>query len=158
MVYSVRDSRGGDVDKLAAIIGRVLAEAPTYAQLTFDHDKTARCIVNGIMRREGWFLRVIADENDEPVGGLCGVNFVTEFGPDKVAYDITMMIDKPHRGRCVRQFIQCCEEFRDWAIKDGAKIVKLGISSGMQIDKLSSVLERLEFVRIGATHAYIVGE
>lgn len=135
-----------------------MAEMPTYARLTFDHEKTANCIANGILKHDGWFLRVIADENDEPVGGLCGVNFTSDFGPDKIAHDVTMMIDVPHRGRCTRQFIQCCEDFKAWAIADGAKIVKLGVSSGIKIDSIASFLERLEFTRIGSMHAYIVGE
>lgn len=156
--YVVRDAHGYEVDKLTAIVGRVLAEAPTYTRLTFDHEKTANFIAGAILKQDGWFIRVIATaDTDEPVGGLCGVNEVTAFGPDKVAYDLTMMIDKEHRGRCTWAFIQCCEDFRTWAIANGAKIVKLGVSSGIKIDSISNVLERLGFVRIGAMHAHIVG-
>lgn len=156
--YTVRDARGGDVDKLAAIIGRVLAEAPTYERMTFDHEKTANVIAGCILKQDGWFIRVIADENDEPVGGIAGFIETSLFGPDKVAQDITMMIDKPYRGRCVREFIRCCCDYRAWAISNGAKIVKLGVSSGMKIDSISAALERLSFIRIGAMHANIVGE
>lgn len=156
--YIVRDAHGYEVDKLTAIVGRVLAEAPTYTRLAFDHEKTANYIAGAILKQAGWFIRVIAEaDSDEPVGGLVGVNETTVYGPDKVAFDLTMMIDKEHRGKCARQFIQCCEDFREWAIADGAKIVKLGVSSGIKIDSLSNVLERLGFVRIGSMHAHIVG-
>lgn len=155
--YTVRDAHGYEVDKLAAIAGRVLAESPTYTRMEFDHEKTANYIAGAILKQEGWFIRVIADENDEPVGGLIGACEPVLFGPDKIAYDITMMIDREHRGKCIRQFIQCCEDFREWAIANGAKIVKLGVSSGIKIDSISNVLERLNFARIGGMHAYIVG-
>jgi len=155
--YTVRDAYGHEVDKLAAIVGRILAEAPTYSRLAFDHEKTANTIAGAILKQPHWFLRVIADSDDEPVGGICGVNPISDFGSDRIAHDITMMIEKAHRGHCTRQFIQCCEEFRDWAIADGAKIVKLGVSSGIKIDSISAFLERLGFARIGGMHAHIVG-
>lgn len=156
--YIVRDALGYEVDKLAAIAGRVLAEAPTYTRLTFDHEKTANYLAGAIAKKEGWYIRVIAKaDDDEPVGGIIGVCEETLFGHDKIAYDVTMMIDAAHRGRCTRAFIQCCEDFREWAIKNNAKIVKLGVSSGIKIDSISNVLERLGFIRIGAMHAHIVG-
>lgn len=157
MKYAVRDAHGYEVDKLAAIAGRVMDEMPTYTRLAFDHEKTANYIAGAILKQKGWFLRVIVDETNEPVGGLIGVCEETLFGPDKVAYDVTMMIDKEHRGKCVRAFIQCCEDFRDWGVNEGAKIVKLGVSSGIKIDSVSNVLERLGYIRIGAMHAHIVG-
>ncbi len=156
--YSVRDARGGDVDKITAVVGRVLAEAPTYARLTFDHEKTANLIAGCILKQDGWFIRIIVDAFDEPVGGICGVIEQSMFGPDKTATDVTMMIDKEHRGLCVREFTQCCLDYKDWALANGAKIVKLGVSSGIRIDAISVFLERLDFVRIGGMHAYIVGD
>lgn len=156
-MYYVRDAHNYEVDKLAAIAGRVLAEAPTYTRLAFDHEKTANALAGAILKQDGWFLRVIADENDEPVGGIFGVCEEALTSRDKVAYDITMMIDKPHRGKCIRAFIQCCEDFRAWGIANGAKIVKLGVSSGIKIDSISNLLERLGFVRIGSMHAHIEG-
>lgn len=156
--YIARNPHGYEVDKLSAIAGRVLAESPTYTRLAFDHSKTANYIAGAILKQQGWFIRVIAQgDSDEPVGGLIGVCEETLFGSDKIAYDITMMIDKEHRGKCIRAFVQCCEDFRAWAIADGAKIVKLGVSSGIKIDAISNVLERLGFVRIGGMHAHIVG-
>lgn len=154
--YIVRDAHGYEVDKLAAIAGRVLSEAPTYTRLAFDHDKTANYIAGAILKQDGWFIRVIAEaDSDEPVGGLIGVMEETLFGPDKVAYDVTMMIDREHRGKCIREFIQCCEDFRTWGLNNGAKIVKLGVSSGIKIDSVSNLLERLGFIRIGGMHAHI---
>lgn len=156
--YIVRDARGDDVDKLTAIVGRVLAEAPTYTRLAFDHEKTANVLAGAILKQKGWFIRVITlADTDEPVGGLGGICEDSLFGPDRIAIDITMMIDKEHRGRCIREFIQCCEDFRDWAIAEGASVVKIGVSSGIKIDSVSNVLERLGFARIGGMHAHIVG-
>ncbi len=156
--FIVRDPHRYEVDKLAAIAGRGLAEAPTYERLAFNHDKTANYMAGAILKQAGWFLRVIAvKETDEPVGGIIGILEETLFGPDKIAVDVAMLIDKPYRGKCIREFIQCCDDFRDWGIANGAKVVKLGVSSGIKIDSISNFLERIGYARIGSMHAYIVG-
>ena len=157
-MYKTRDAHGYEVDKLAAIAGRVLAEAPTYTRMDFDHEKTANYIAGAILKQDGWFLRVIArEEDDEPVGGVIGVCEMALFGNDKVAYDVTMMIDKEHRGKCTKEFVECCDLFLEWGLLQGAKIIKLGVSSGIKIDSAEKMLERIGFARIGSMHAFIVG-
>jgi len=96
-------------------------------------------------------------DTDEPVGGITAVCEETAFGPDKIAYDLIMIVEKEHRGRCTRAFIQCIEDYRTWALNEGAKIIKLGVSSGIKIDSVSNILERLGFVRIGSMHAHLTG-
>lgn len=158
MKFIVRDAHDYEIDKLAAIVGRVWNESPTYTRLTFDHEKTVNYLAGAILKQEGWFLRVIAlADTDEPVGGLAGVCEPLLCSSDKIAYDISMMIDKPYRGKCFREFVQCCEDFRAWGLANGAKIVKVGVSSGIKIDSVSDLLERIGFVRIGAMHAHIEG-
>lgn len=155
--YVVRDAHGYEVDKLAAIAGRTLAELPVYLRLAFDHKKTANALAGAIAKQDGWYLRIIADENDEPVGGIFGGCMESICGPDKIAFDITIMIDKPHRGKCIREFVQCCEDFQEWGIAQGAKVIQIGASSGMKVDSISNMLERIGFVRVGAIHAHVIG-
>lgn len=158
-MYHVRDARGEELDKLARISERVLKEAPTYTGMRFDLDKTANMIAGAILKQKGWFLRVIARDGDnEPVGGLICVCVDSTFGPDKIAYDITIMLDQEHRGKCLKQLIQIIEEYKAWAIAEGAKVVKMGVSSGLSVDGASMFFERLGFARIGAMHGFVVGE
>lgn len=156
--YRVRDARASEADRIVDIVEAILQESPTYACMAFDRKKAKNTLANGILKHEGWFLRVIVDSKDIVVGGICGLCIPSDFGPDKTAFDITMMIEKSHRGRCTRQFVQCCEEFKAWALTEGAKVIKLGVSSGIKIDSVSNLLERLGYVRIGAMHAYMVGD
>ena len=157
-MYTVRDAKDIEVFKLVEISEAVLKESPTYTHLAFDKEKSANYIYSAIMKHDGWFLRVIADENNEIVGGLLGCMETTVFGPDKIAYDVTVMMEIEHRGRCVRQLVQVVQEFKQWGIDNGAKLIKLGVSSGINIEKASMFFEHMGFERIGALHGYKVGE
>lgn len=158
MKYSVRDAVDTEVFDLADICEKVLLESPTYRHMAFDRMKCANQIYSCIMKHEGWFLKIIVDETNRPVGGIgcwCGVS---DFGPDKIAHDITIMLDEEHRGRCLKQIIEIVEEYKKWATAQGAKLIKMGVSSGMNMDKASTFFETLGFARIGAMHGLIIGE
>jgi hypothetical protein len=157
-VYTVRDAKDSEVFELVDISKLVLAESPTYANMTFDAEKSANYIYGAIAKHDGWFLRVIADENNRIVGGLLGCMETTVFGPDKIAYDVTIMMETAHRGRCVKQLIQVIQEFKQWGIDNGAKLIKLGVSSGINIEKASMFFEHMGFGCIGAIHSFKVGE
>lgn len=135
---------------------RVLQES-VYSHLDFDDDKCGNWLVGAILEQPGWFMRVIADEDDTPIGGIVCLNETTLFGKDKVAYDVTIMIAAEHRGKCLRPLLQIIRDYRDWAIADGAKLIKLGVSSGINIDKASVFMERMGFPRIGAMHGMRIG-
>lgn len=154
--YSIRDAKNHEVFRLVEIVESVLQES-VYKHLTFDKEKAAHLVMDGILKRDGTFLRVIVDANDKIVGGMMCVCEASCFGPDKMAYDITIMMDEESRGRCVRQLVKLVDEYKEWAIKQGAKIIKMGVSSGINIDKASAFFERLGFERVGAMHSMRVG-
>lgn len=157
--YIVRDAVVDETFALVEIARKVLQETEVYRGMEFDTMKTANYIYGAIMKQPGWFMRIIAEEKSNvPVGGI--ICWVEEWicGPSKIAYDITIMLDEEHRGRCIRQITQIIEEYKTWAISKGAKCIKFGVSSGMNMDKASAFIEGLGFKRIGAMHGFILGE
>lgn len=150
MPYVVRDAHFEEVDDCAKIVGEVWSET-IYATCAFDLDKCANMMMGGILKQDGWFLRVIADEvSGKPVGGLLGFCGLLHCSSDKVAYDVAMMVQMQHRGRCIRQFLQIVDEYKTWARADGAKIVKIGVSSGIKVDAFVDLFERAGWKRTGA--------
>lgn len=156
-MYSVRDALDKEVFTLTDISERILKESPTYAHFTFSKEKTANYLYSAIMKHDGWFLRVIVDESDQIVGGLICYCEPLVFTDEKIAYDITIMVEKEHRGRCLPQLVQVIDEYKEWAVMQGAKLVKLGVSSGISIDSAAKFFERLGFERIGSMHGFKVG-
>ncbi len=156
MGYTVRRAQGYDIDKVTEKCRVVLSES-VYSHLDFDHEKCANWLCGVILEQPGWFMRVIVDEDDEVVGGIVCRNETTLFGKDSVAYDVTIMVAAEHRGKCLRPLLQIIREYRDWAERDGAKLIKMGVSSGINIDKASVFMERMGFPRIGAMHGMRIG-
>lgn len=149
-MYVVRDAHVEEVDEIAAIVGEVWNET-IYAPLSFDHNMCANMMMGAILKQSGWFLRIIADrQSGKAVGGLLAWCGLLHCSHDKVAHDVAMMIQLQHRGRCVRQFLQLVEEYKMWALADGAKIVKIGVSSGLKIDAFVELFERVGWKRTGA--------
>lgn len=155
-MYHVREARGTDIVELTDKSRQVLAES-IYSSLLFDPAKTANYIMGAILKQPGWFIRVIVDDADLVVGGLICCCSESIFGPDKIAQDITIMVLQEHRGRCTRQLLRIVREYKEWAIADGAKLIKMGVSSGMNMDKTSALFEHMGFKRIGAMHGIVVG-
>ncbi len=155
--YSVRDAHNYEVFELVEICREVLQESVTYRHMDFNKEKSANYMMDGILKRPNTFMRVIVDSDDKPVGGMMCVSEVAMFSNDKVAYDVTIMIDKAHRGRCIRQLIKIIEEYKQWATDEGCKIIKMGVSSGLNIDKAAQFFEHLGFERIGSMHGLRVG-
>lgn len=156
MGYTARKAHGYEIDKITERCRLVLQES-VYSHLNFDHEKCANWLCGAVLEQPGWFMRVIADEQDEVIGGMVCINETSLFGSDKVAYDVTIMVAAEHRGKCLRPLLQIMREYKEWAIADGAKLVKIGVSSGINIDKASKFFERLGFARIGAMHGIRIG-
>jgi GNAT superfamily N-acetyltransferase len=158
-MYIVRDALEIEVFQLTDISERVLKESPTYTHMSYDKEKSANYIYGAIAKQPGWFLRVIAEKSSgRLIGGILCFCETVVYGPDKQAYDVTIMIDEEHRGKCTKQIVQIIEEYKEWALKEGAKVIKMGVSSGLNIEKASLFFEKLGYKQIGAMHAYVVGE
>lgn len=156
-MYYLRDAHDYEVDILTKKAGEVWSEM-VYGHMKFDHEKTANALCGAILKQPGWFLRVIAHRHsEEVVGALLGICEEALCSKDKMATDVTIMVDATHRGHCTRQVIELLQEFRDWGIREDAKIIKIGVSSGINMDKFSLFMEKLGFARVGAIHAMVVG-
>lgn len=154
--YYVRDAEEMEVFGLVEASHEVLRES-VYGHMDLNKEKTANFLMDGILKRPNTFFRCISDKNGELVGGMMCVCDTSLFGADKIAYDVTIMVKKEHRGKCLPQLIQIIREYKDWATAEGAKMIKIGVSSGINIDKASSFFERLGFDRVGSMHSARVG-
>lgn len=157
--YETRDARNVEVFKLAEIVKKVLEESTTYRHMMFDAKKTQNYIMGAILKQKGYFLKIIVHkESQEPVGGLLCECWEAYSSQDKIAFDVTVMIEKEHRGKCIKELVQIIEDYKAWALGEGAKVIKFGVSSGLNIDRASRFFEKMGFPKIGAMHALVVGE
>lgn len=157
-MYIVRDAKKHyqELVQIADVVERVLKEAPTYTNMSFNRKRTMSFTVDAMTRPE-LFIKVIAREEDDVVVGgiICRIEQLVT-SDDKQAYDVTIMLDAEHRGRCLKQVVELINAYKTWALKQGAKIIKLGVSSGINIDGAATFFERQGFAQIGSMHAYVM--
>lgn len=124
----IRDATPDDLDLLMDIAQAMHQESPRFSKLAFSEAKVLQLYV-GLMELPNGLLAV-AEKDGVVVGGVAGI--VTEhwFSTDLTANEFAVFILPEHRGgmtaaRLVQHYVQ-------WAKAQGAKLIQLGISTGVQ--------------------------
>ncbi len=125
---TIRPATHDDLDLLMDIAVAMHRESPRFSRLGFSPEKVLNLYVTLIDQPQG--LLLVAERDGLVVGGVAA--FVSEhwFSDDLVANEFAVFLLPEHRGgmtaaRLVRGYIE-------WAQAQGAKIIQLGISTGVQ--------------------------
>lgn len=148
--YIVREARDIDIEKITDLGERVHSET-IYAHIAYDRDKVANLVACGILKQPNWWLRVISLDRDI-VGGMLCIAEPALCSRDVITRDVTIMVDKAHRARCLKQLVEMVELYKAWSIQQGAKIIFLGASSGVNVDGASKLFTALGFDYTGVLH------
>lgn len=150
MGYIVRKPLDIDIEKLTDLGERVHGET-IYSHLAYDRDKVANLIAGAILEQPNWWMRVIALDR-AIVGGMICVAEQALCSSDVITRDVTIMVDKQHRARCLKQLVEMVELYKAWSVEQGAKIIFLGASSGVNVDGASKLFTALGFDYTGVLH------
>lgn len=150
--YSVRAARMDELLHLVQLGHRMQQESPTFRNMDYDYMKVAEMGAAAIHDSDRLFLRVIVNSDDVAVGMLLCELQDSYFGKDKVAMDRLLVLEPLHRGHCMRQIQQVIGEYKDWARSNGAKLVMLATTTGIESDKTKMLFEYLDFAQIGTVH------
>lgn len=157
MPYGVRDAKRSDVIDIVEM-GERLHEESVFRCMSFDKERVARLVllaVNG--RDDNLFIKCVEDiETHRVVGGLFAWTQVSWFGPDRVANDVTLMVDAPHRDKCFSQLVKIVSMYKEWAISRKAKLIHLSTSTQIDAERTGKIYEALGFPKSGSIHTVIV--
>ena len=145
MAARVRQAVAEDIGSLVAL-GRVMhQESPLFKMMDWSNDK---CAVLGktLIEQGGIFLA--EDENLNVVGMFIGMINEYFFGHDLVANDFALYVDKEHRGGTIG--LRLVKKFEKWAFDNGAKVILLGIGTGIEAERTARLYDRLGY----KTHGY----
>lgn len=139
----IRNATHADIPRMVEL-GALMHAESRFAVLAYDRAKVAGLFAH--LLDDGQFIQVI-EADGELVGGFAG--FVTEHwaSQDLVSYDCGLFIMPEHRGgRAAARLIQ---RFREWAVGRGAKMVTLGVNTGVHPERTARLMELVGFERIG---------
>lgn len=146
----IRKATHDDITRMVEL-GAMMHKESRFNVLGYDEEKVATLFTHLLNTEQ--FIEV--DERDgELIGGFAG--FVCEHwaSKDLVSYDCGLFIMPEHRGGGVAA--KLIKHFREWAIGRGAKMVTLGVNTGVEADRTARLMELLNFERIGFLYEGVV--
>ncbi|BAO29380.1 GNAT family N-acetyltransferase [Sulfuritalea hydrogenivorans] len=136
---TIRAASHIDVARIAEIGAVLHAESPRFSRLNLSTPKLMQLFLMLIESPDG--LLLVADRAGAVVGGMAGVVTPHWFSDDLVSNDYGVFLLPDQRGgmtaaRLVRGYIE-------WAKAKGAKMIQLGISTGVQTEETVSLYRAL---------------
>ena len=137
-----------DTDAVMALCEQLHQES-VYRSLPFDRRKVADYISRVTLDPANRCL-FVARIAGHARGMLAGYLDEYVFCDGRVAYDTVFYVEKRQRGSLMAKLL--ITAFRDWAADRGAREVCLGVSSGINNDRVGRFYESLGFTCVGALY------
>lgn len=144
----VRPATIEDVPRLVELGAQMHAESPRFSRLSFDADKLGAFLGSAVNAPH--MLVLVAERGDEVVGGFVGLVMEHWFSRDLMAVDLALFIDQRKRGGIVAS--RMVRDYLDWADQKGAKLVQIGITTGVQQLQTERLYEALGLARCGSIY------
>ena len=139
MALEIRPAQPEDMGRLLVLAALMVSESPRYSKHTFAIHK-ARNLIEILTDRGGLFVAV---KDGEIIGYFAGMVAEHFLSHDKVASDIGIFVMPEHRGSSA--FLRLVRAFEEWAIREGASELTLGVSTQIQVDQTVRMFERLGY-------------
>jgi len=87
------------------------------------------------------------NEDNEIIGMFLGVIVPHFFGNDLMANDLCMFVKKAHRGSTAAP--RMIKAFEKWAFANGAKVLRFGVSTGVEAERTLKLYQKLGYTQTG---------
>lgn len=142
-----RLTTGTHIDNMVNL-GGIMHRESDYRDLDFSRDKLV-ALGQRIMASENMFAEGVY-RNDVFVGMMIGQISEYWFGRDLIAKDTVWYVHPDHRGSPAG--LRLLQHFSEWAIEKGAREICIGLSSGINPERVGKFLERLKFESVGGLY------
>lgn len=140
----IRPANPLDLPALLDLGERMHAESPRFSRLTFSRARLHNTL-RGLLDSPAGFLWVA--EQGVVIGGMAGIIGPHWASDDLVATDLALFIDEKQRGGM--STARLVTEYKRWAHQRGARIVQVGVTTGVQTEQTARLYERLGLARCG---------
>lgn len=142
--------RPATLDDLPALLamGEAMHAESRYRVLAFDRGVLANTL-SALLASDIGFLWVA--EQDRVVGVLAAVCMQHWCSTERVAADLALYVEPPHRGGLA--VVRLVKQYKRWAAEHGAKLTDLGVSTGVDPERTASLFDRIGFPRFGTIHS-----
>lgn len=142
----IREATPTDIAALVALGRAMHDESPRWRRLEYDADKVTNTL--RVLVVEPWgFVWVAEDADGQVVGGMVAAATAHWSSSDLVACDLALFVAPAARGGLAP--LRLLRAYRAWAHNVGAKLVQVGVTTGVHTDETVALMERCGFRRCG---------
>lgn len=141
----IRNATLIDLPALLALGERMHAESPHFRQITFSAGKLAETLVDVLDSPNGFLM--VGDAKGEIAGVMVGLAVEHWCSTDLVATDLALYVKPEFRGSMLAA--RLIARYKSWAHALGAKIISVGISTGVNVEQTARLYEAMGFKRFG---------
>lgn len=140
-----------DIDEAIRLARRSWAESH-FARLPFDEAKLRANLAAMIARPQSYNCALLARREDGVLAGyLAGTVEEYFFSRERVATVAFLFVDPPQRGGLAA--VKLILAFRRWALNRGAAELRVGVASGVAVERTGGFLRRLGFTPTGGNYS-----
>lgn len=144
----IRGARLNDIPAFVEL-ARAMHASSVYRDFVFSEQHLAGYLAMALDAPSRYCI-LVAEHDHRLVGFLAGYLESFVFGPETIAYDTAFYVAPEHRGTTTAK--RLIAAFRAWAIDRGAREIGLGISTGIDDDRVGGFYERLGWSRSGVIY------
>ena len=142
----IRPANPFDLPQLLDLGARMHAESPRFSRLAFSRARLHDTLRH-LMTHPLGFLWVAMD-GEAVIGGMAAIASQHWASNDLLATDLALFIDPAHRGGLSP--VRLVNRYRWWATHEiKARIVQVGVTTGVQTETTAQLFERLGLKRCG---------
>ncbi|MFY1029147.1 GNAT family N-acetyltransferase [Pseudomonas asiatica] len=139
----IRAATHDDIPRLVEL-GQLLHDTSSYAGSGIKPEKIADLLGQLI---DGLGVVFAAEVDGEVVGGFAGAITEQWFSDDLIAFDYSLFIEPSKRQGLTA--LKLVLAFQNWAKAKGAKEIRMGITTGMNVEGTSRLYRHLGFEYVG---------
>jgi hypothetical protein len=140
----IRAAEHADIERVVDL-GQMLHEASTFSAVAFSRKKVTNLMHSLI---DGAGALFVAERDGELIGGIAGgVSLYWFSDTDKLAFDYAFFIDPTKRNGITA--LKLIAALKIWARGQGARELKMGITTGMNVEQMSEFYLMAGFVPVG---------
>lgn len=141
----IRKATLDDLPTLLALGASMHAESPRFSRLAFSASRLEETLRALILLPRGFVL--VAELDGELIGGMAAMCMPHWASADLLATDLALFVAPEHRGgltaaRLVRRYV-------GWAMGEGAKLIQLGVTTGVATEETARMFEAIGLRRCG---------
>ena len=139
----IRPATKEDIPALVALGGMLHSES-SYSNLRFIPEKVAVFLQRVI---DGAGVVFVSEKDGEVNGGIAGSVMEHWFSDEKIAFDYSLFISPKYRQGIAA--LRLMHAFCEWAKLKGAREIRMGITTGINVDGVARLYRSMGFEDAG---------